>query len=278
MTNNETIISRASLSLQKKIADSIALVRKAEKLALRYDAEDGFFLAFSGGKDSQALYHIAQLAGVKFKAHFSPTTCDPPQVIRFIHAHYPDCVFHHPKISIYDKAVQLTILPTMRVRWCCAEYKENAGAGRVTLIGIRHAESARRSKRKEIEISAHKFSGNMDEFAKYQEETIRKKYKNINIDQFSIEEQTSFKCINGKDSILVSPIIEWTEKDVWEFLNNVVQVPHCCLYDAPYNQHRIGCILCPMSSHKQKLKDIEMFPHVKQMWLKAIKQIRAGGV
>ena len=26
-------------------------------------------------------------------------------------------------------------------------------------------------------------------------------------------------CVGGKDKILVSPIIYWTEQDVWEFLN-----------------------------------------------------------
>lgn len=64
--------------LVKKIDNSIALLRKAEPLALRYNPSDGFYLAFSGGKDSQCLYHVAQLAGVRFKAHFSPTTVDPP--------------------------------------------------------------------------------------------------------------------------------------------------------------------------------------------------------
>lgn len=41
---------------------------------------------------------------------------------------------------------------------------------------------------------------------------------------------------------------------------------------------RIGCILCPMSQHKQKIREMEMFPYVKRNWLKAIKAIRDGGV
>lgn len=53
--------------LKYRMDKSIALLRKAEHLAKMYDPEDGFYLAFSGGKDSQALYHIAQMAGVKFK-------------------------------------------------------------------------------------------------------------------------------------------------------------------------------------------------------------------
>ena len=32
---------------------------------------EGYFLAFSGGKDSQAVYHLCREAGVKFDAHYS---------------------------------------------------------------------------------------------------------------------------------------------------------------------------------------------------------------
>ena len=71
-------------ALQQKIDKSITLLRKAEALALKYDPQDGFYLAFSGGKDSQALYHIAKLAGVRFKAHMNATSIDPAEVIRFV--------------------------------------------------------------------------------------------------------------------------------------------------------------------------------------------------
>ena len=261
--------------LKQKIEYSIQLLKKAEKLAIRYDSEDGFFLAFSGGKDSQALYHIAEMAGVKFKAHFSPTTVDPPQLIKFIRRNYPDVEFAKVKKNIYQVAVEKQILPSMRIRWCCAEFKENAGAGKVTLIGIRHEESARRSKRKEVEVSGRKFSGYLDQFEEWSAEQMKKKYKNLNQDQFSYDKEKEIRCINGKDSILISPIIDWTERDVWEFLNEVVKVPHCELYDKGYK--RIGCILCPMSNPKQKRREMKDFPYVKEKWLQAIAEIRRSG-
>lgn len=260
--------------LVKKIDYSINLLRKFVPLALRYDPTDGFFLAFSGGKDSQALYHVAQLAGVPFKAHFSPTSVDPPQLIRFIRTQYKDVQWQKLKRSIYQVAVDKNILPTMRVRWCCQEFKENAGAGKVTLIGVRHEESARRAKRNEVEVSNRTFSGNYDTFMQWSEEQIKKKYKNVNHDQFSIDKEHEVKCINGKDSILVSPIIDWTARDVWDFLNGM-EIPHCELYDMGYT--RIGCILCPMSSRKSKIRDMQLFPHVKEKWIKAIMEIRRGG-
>lgn len=265
---------------------SIRLLRKAQKLALAYDSDDGFFLAFSGGKDSQALYHVAKLAGVRFRAHMNFTSVDPPQVIRFVRTCYPDVITHAPVKSIFALAVDRGILPSMRIRWCCADLKESAGAGKVTLIGIRKQESTRRAKRHEIEVSNKQFSGDFDQFRKWQRKTIsakesallrrmKREGKKVNEDYFSVNQQDHVRCINGQDSILISPIFNWTERDVWYFLNEVVRVPHCELYDQGY--HRIGCILCPMSSPRQKQREMQDFPHVRRGWLNAIKQIRAGG-
>ena len=59
----DEVLQRCKPSFRKKLIHSVELLQKAEKLALRYDAEDGFFMAFSGGKDSQALYNVAVLGG-----------------------------------------------------------------------------------------------------------------------------------------------------------------------------------------------------------------------
>lgn len=238
----------------------------------------GYYLAFSAGKDSQALYHIAEVAGVKFDAHMNLTSVDPPEVIRFAKKHYPEVELIKPKKSIYQLAVEKQILPTMRVRWCCAEYKETSGAGRVTLIGIRHQESSRRAKRNEVEINNRKFSGTLEGLDEYRQELkakrARRKSKKDGVNITNADQEQTLGCISGKESILISPIIHWTEDDVWEFLNDVMKVPHCSLYDEGW--HRLGCIGCPMSSRKQKMIENARYPHVKRNWIKAIKAIRGG--
>lgn len=272
-------LERASEGLRKKMLHSVELLQKAETIALNYDAENGYYLAFSGGKDSQALFHMTQLAGVKFRGHMNLTSIDPPEVIRFVKKNYPEVELIKPDKSIFQHAVEKQILPTMRVRWCCKEYKETAGAGKVTLIGIRKAESSRRAKRNEVEINNHKFSGNLDGLDEYRQEQkakrARRKSKEQGVNITNADEEQTLGCIHGKESLLISPIIYWTEQDVWEFLNDVVRVPHCSLYDEGW--HRIGCIGCPMSSHKQKIIENERYPHVKRGWIKAIKAIRRGG-
>lgn len=234
-------------SLQKKIDYSINLLRKSEQLALRMDPENGFYLAFSGGKDSQVLYHLALESGVKFKAHMNLTSIDPPEVIRFVRNQYPDVELIKPAMSIYDMARKKGCLPTKMVRWCCSTYKEISGAGTVTLLGIRHEESPRRSKRNEVEISRRKFTGTFDQWEEHKEKMLT--------------------CVRGKDKILLSPIIQWTEKDVWTYLSER-GIPHCSLYDKGYR--RIGCILCPMSNRKMKIREMNDYPHVRRNWEKTI--------
>lgn len=278
-TSYEEALNQCKQSFRIKLIHSVELMQKAERIALLYDNIDGYYLAFSGGKDSQALYHVAQLAGVRFKAHMSLTSVDPPQVIRFVKRNYPDVELHKPKMSMFDKAIEMGILPTMRVRWCCAEFKESAGAGRVTLIGVRAAESARRAKRHEVEVSSRKFSGNLEGFEAWSKSEIERKTarmkRKVNEDEFSVKSNNEVRCINGKDSILISPIFKWTEDDIWYFLNEIVNVPHCELYDMGFT--RVGCIFCPMANKRHNLRNIEMFPHVKRGWIRAIKAIRSKG-
>lgn len=95
------VMQKLSEPLRKKLEHSVELLRKAERLALAYDDADGYYLAFSGGKDSQCLYHVAKLAGVRFKAHMNLTSVDPPEVIRFVKREYPDVELIKPKKSRY---------------------------------------------------------------------------------------------------------------------------------------------------------------------------------
>lgn len=65
-----------------------------------FEPPEGYFLAFSGGKDSQCIYHLAKMAGVKFEAHYRVTSVDPPELIYFIREHYPDVIFDVPHDAI----------------------------------------------------------------------------------------------------------------------------------------------------------------------------------
>lgn len=116
-----------------------------------HEPEEGYYVAFSGGKDSCVVLDLVKKSGVKFDAHFNLTTVDPPEVVRFVKQNHPEVTIEKPRISMRKLIEKKGILPTRIARYCCAEYKEHGGAGRYVVTGIRHAESARRATRKLIE-------------------------------------------------------------------------------------------------------------------------------
>lgn len=122
-------------------------------LLQQHEPPDGYFLAFSGGKDSITIYDLAIRAGVKFSAHFHMTTVDPPEVLQFIRDNYPDVIWDRPKKSMFKIIVEHGTPPTRFRRYCCRELKEIGGKGRTVILGIRAAESSRRKKRKPYEES-----------------------------------------------------------------------------------------------------------------------------
>lgn len=252
---------------------TIEILKKAEALALRYSPK-GFYLAFSGGKDSQCLYHIAKLAGVKFEAHYARTGIDHPELVHFIMHNYPDVIWDRPEMTFWELVIKRRMLPTRQFRYCCEVLKESGGGNFVTLTGVRRAESVKRSKRNTFEVASRKIStDSSDAFEAWRQEQIAKqRTKNTNQDQFSEQGETEVRCISGKDKIIINPIIDWTDKDVWEFLNDVVKVEHCELYDRGY--HRLGCIFCPMASMREQRRMERDYPKYKRQYLRTIRKLR----
>lgn len=229
-----------------RVHKSIQTIQKAESLALKYQ-DYGFHLAFSGGKDSQVIYELCKMAGVKFRPVMQVTTLDPPELMRFVRKNYPDVVMERPKINFYKLIIKKRMLPLRHARYCCQYLKEGSGAGTVTILGIRRAESLQRSKRNELELS-------------------NKKYSNT-LDQFNIDNENQVLCIHGKDKIMLSPIIDWTNSDVWQFIRER-KLEYCELYDKGYS--RIGCMFCPMSQVRTKQLDRKRYPGVERAIKKSI--------
>lgn len=84
------------------------------------------------------------------------------------------------------------------------------------------------------------------------------------------ERRTVEMCYRTRKT-LVNPIIDWTDDEVWEFLNDIAKVPHCCLYDEGFT--RIGCIGCPMASDKHRKMEFERFPKYKDMYIRAMQKM-----
>lgn len=126
------------------MGEKVDKVQTAINRLQAFEPEEGYYLAFSGGKDSTCIKALADQAGVKYDAHYNATTVDPPELVRFIREHHPDVEIVKPDIPMRKLIVQKRMPPTRLVRYCCAYYKEKHGQDRVTLTGTRWAESSNR--------------------------------------------------------------------------------------------------------------------------------------
>jgi phosphoadenosine phosphosulfate reductase len=127
-----------------KVAEAIQRIKD-------FEPPEGYYVAFSGGKDSVVILDLVKRSGVKFDAHYNITGIDPPELFYFIRDQHPEVQRHRPEKTIWKLIVEKMMPPTRLVRYCCAELKERGGEGRRVLTGIRWAESVRRSKREMVE-------------------------------------------------------------------------------------------------------------------------------
>jgi len=214
------------------------------------EPENGYWLAFSGGKDSQCIYHLAKDAGVKFEAHYNITGIDPPELVYFIRESYPDVTCDMHEKSMF-KLIEKKGLPTRLHRFCCEELKEGGGEGRIVLTGVRWAESARRKKsRSTFEVF-----------------TPNKKNRRFTDDNDEGRRMTE-NCIK-RGKFIVNPIIDWEDIDVWEYIKSK-ELKYCKLYDEGWK--RLGCIGCPISGKKGMTRDFERWPEFKILYMKAIER------
>lgn len=125
-------------------------VEQAIERIKTFEPEEGYYLAFSGGKDSVVIKKLADMAGVKYDAHYTCTSVDPPELVRFVKT-FDDVEFDYPTYKDGTRATMWNLIPkkvmppTRIVRYCCEVLKESEGEGRFTITGVRKAESARRA-------------------------------------------------------------------------------------------------------------------------------------
>ena len=124
-------------------------IQHSIELLREHEPAEGYYLAFSGGKDSIVCYDLCKKAGVKFNAHYM-RAMEPPELVYFIRKNYPDVIRHLPKESMWQLIVKHGIPPLRTMRFCCNVLKETAGKGRMVITGVRRAESSARSKREEV--------------------------------------------------------------------------------------------------------------------------------
>ncbi len=75
-----------------------------------------------------------------------------------------------------------------------------------------------------------------------------------------------FESCQMKAKTVVNPIIDWTDRNVWDVIDNE-NIPVCELYKQGYE--RLGCIGCPLARKKQREREFYDFPKYKEAYIRA---------
>ena len=240
---------------------AIQRIKAASEMSLSHYKQP-LICTYSGGKDSDVMLELFRRAGIPFEVLNSHTTADAPPTVRHIREVFHQleldgisCKIVHPtykgrRTSMWSLIPQKLMPPTRTVRYCCQVLKEQTTNGRYAATGVRWDESMRRAKRMPFEQRGTKGT-------KFSDETM------LLTDNSENRRMTEL-CMQKK-SMIVNPIIDWTNKDIWEYIHTE-KIPVCELYQCGYT--RVGCVGCPMAGNR-RYKEFRDFPAYKLNYIRA---------
>lgn len=263
----------------KQTSELAPKVKAAIERLKSFEPPEGYYLAYSGGKDSDTCKALCDLAGVKYDAHYRITSVDPPELYNHIRHDHPDVTRDTPRdkngkaITMWNLIPRKMMPPTRIARFCCQELKEDGGDGRLTITGVRWAESVNRRKNQGLVTIMSPTKDGINRYEALASGNFRETGKagivlvNDNEDSRRMLEQ----CYTRNKTTL-NPIIDWDDRDVWMFLRGQ-GVKYCELYNHGY--HRLGCIGCPMASTKMRERAFLTWPKYKALYLQAFERMLA---
>lgn len=181
-------------------------------------------LAYSGGKDSDVILRLSQLASIDFRAIYKNTTIDPSHTIQHVRQSGAEII--QPKKTFLE-LVQLNGMPTRRARHCCRILKEYKILD-VAIQGIRRCESDKRAK------------------------------------LYPSGDYTICRIYGSKKNhvSIILPILDWTDEQLEEFIQTEAIKCHPLYYrtDGSFDvSQRLGCLGCPLQGDNGRA-DFKKYP------------------
>ena len=245
----------------------IAVKRLQEAAAMSQTLyEQPLVITYSGGKDSDTILKLAQIAKIPFEVLHSHTTVDAPETVYHVREKFRELelagvkceIDYHvqpdgKRMTMWNLIPRKTMPPTRTVRYCCAELKEGGAKGRFIATGVRWDESrARKNTRGVLEVMASR------------------KEKRIVLANDNDDDRMLFESCQMKGKRIVNPIVDWTTSDVLDFCSeNKVRL--CALYTAGWT--RVGCVGCPMAGTKTRYNEFAQDPTYKKAYIAALDRI-----
>ena len=206
-------------------------IRLLQSVAKSYDGI--IEVAYSGGKDSDVILQLVKEAGIRYEAIYKNTTIDPPGTIAHVKENGVRIV--RPNKTFFQLIAE-NGLPNRLRRFCCRYLKEYKIHDKV-VIGVRRAESRARSQR-------------------YSEPTECRWYG-------------AKKTENHVEQIY--PILDWTDDDVKAFIidRDIKLAPVYMRGGEIDIKQRLGCMCCPLMSHKKRIACFKQYPNMVKAYLRA---------
>jgi len=235
------------------------LQEAAEMSQLLY--EKPLVITYSGGKDSDTVLKLAQIAKIPFEVLHSHTTADAPETVYHVRNKFRELelagikcdIDYHvqpdgKRVTMWNLIPRKLMPPTRLMRYCCSVLKEGGGRDRFIVTGVRWDESnARKKNRGILEVIASK------------------RENKIVLSNDNDEDRRVFESCQMKGKRVVNPIIDWTTEDVLDFCK-AEKVNLCPLYGEGW--HRVGCVGCPMAG-KKRYMEFARYPTYKKAYIAA---------
>ena len=238
---------------------AIMRFQTASAMSLQYYNQP-LVITTSGVKDSSVCVELAIRAGIPFEVMHNHTTADAPETVYFVRDEFKrleamgiKCTLNKPvykgaPTSMWSLIPQKLMPPTRLVRYCCSVLKEQGGAGRFISTGVRWDESTSRKANRGI-----------------YEKIASEKTQRIILNNDNDDRRMLFENCRLKAKRVVNPIIDWTDDDVWGFIQDA-KIPLNPLYSEGFC--RVGCVGCPMAGKKRE-KEFARWPKYKDMYISA---------
>lgn len=245
-----------------KVSKAVERLKMASDMSLKL-YKVPLLICYSGGKDSDTLLRLAQIAGIPYEVLHSHTTVDAPptvyhvrETLHRLELEGVKCEIDYHKrpdgsrVTMWNLIPRKLMPPTRLVRYCCEVLKEGGGAGRMIATGVRWDESARRKASRGI-LEAGGKSG-------------------LILSNDNDEDRRLFESCKLKGKRSANPIVDWTDEDVWDFIA-AEKIPMNPLYEQGWK--RVGCIGCPFATTKMRQAEFAAFPGFRNAYILAFSRM-----
>ena len=249
---------------------AIERIKMASEMSIHHYGKP-LVCTYSGGKDSDVMLELFKRSGIPFEVHNSHTTADAPQTVYHIREVFRELEMQGVKSSIdyhrkpngsvttmWNLIPKNGIPPTRIARYCCSELKETGCENRMISTGVRWAESVSRASREAFET-----------IGRTKKDAVFVSDEKMLISD-NDERRRLFERCELKAKTVVNPIIDWTDNEIWDFINQEkinINVLYQCGYD------RVGCIGCPMARRRKRKREFSDFPKYEQAYIKSFRRM-----